>query len=90
MPEVDVKSAVHSAVEYLKSLQNFMGEYKLENLRLEEVELSDNEPVWLITLGFDVPDGTEGFLAAKKRREYKLFKVNSETGQVQAMKIREV
>jgi hypothetical protein len=88
MPKVDVKSAVQLAFEYLKSFQDFMGS-QLENLRLEEVELSDNEPFWLITLGFDVPTDGE-FFGPKQRREYKLLKVNSETGQVQAMKIREV
>lgn len=97
---IDVKTAVNAAYEYIKSIQDMMGS-SLGDLRLEEVELSDDKSFWLITLGFDIPKKApksqlENFIATSLttpvlyEREYKLFKVNSQTGKVEAMKIRQV
>jgi len=93
MPKVDVKTAVTAANRYLQDVKDLM-EIQLESLRLEEVELSEDQRDWLITLGFDVPirgnslanlmSGTNSVY----QREYKLFKVDSETGEVKSMKIR--
>lgn len=99
---IDVKTAVSAAYEYLKSLQGIMAT-SAENWKLEEVEISDDRKFWLITLGFERPlkvpqkplDAILGspLLSSpnvKYQLDYKLFKVNSETGEVEAMKIREV
>ncbi|MEH2417714.1 hypothetical protein [Nostoc sp.] len=98
---IDVKTAVNAAYEYIKSIQDMMGS-SLGDLRLEEVELSEDKSFWLITLGFDIPkkppksrleDLIPTSLASTPvlyEREYKLFKVNSLTGKVEAMKIRQV
>ncbi|MFN6569752.1 hypothetical protein [Dendronalium sp. ChiSLP03b] len=95
---IDVKTAVNAAYEYIKSIQDIMGS-SLPDLRLEEVELSEDKQFWLITLGFDVAkrnyknrmdDIIPSFTAINYQREYRLFKVNSQTGEVEAMKIREV
>ncbi|MFN6485118.1 MULTISPECIES: hypothetical protein [unclassified Nostoc] len=98
---IDVKTAVNAAYQYIKSIQDMMGS-SLEDLRLEEVELSEDKSFWLITLGFDIPknppksrldDLIPPSLTSTLvlyEREYKLFKVNSQTGEVEAMKIREV
>jgi hypothetical protein len=96
---IDVKSAVSAAHEYLQVVQEMIGG-GVEDLRLEEVELSDDKTSWLVTLGYDLPvknrSQLEELLASPVRpkqtfkREYKLFRVNSETGEVEAMKIREV
>lgn len=95
---IDVKTAVNAAYEYIKSIQDIMGS-SLPDLRLEEVELSEDKRFWLITLGFDVPKKNPKsrmdeiiptFATVNYQREYKLFKVNSQTGEVEAMKIREV
>lgn len=92
----DVKAAVKSAIEYLKSLEDEISN-DLQDLRLEETELSPDEKYWLITLGYDVPiknrSGIEKIMSPydkSYKREYKLFKVNSENHQVEAMKIRVV
>lgn len=98
---IDLKTAVSATHDYLLSIQDIMG--SLEDLRLEEVELSEDKKYWLITLGFDLPVRNQNPLGialditGSLRREgnllvrkYKLFKVNSETGEVEAMKIREV
>lgn len=50
---IDLKTAVHAIQEYVSSIQEMLG--GLENLRLEEVELSEDNKYWLITLGFDIP-----------------------------------
>jgi len=96
---IDVKTAVSFAYGYLRDVQDMVGG-NLEDLRLEEVELSDDKRSWLITLGYDLPvknrSQLEELLTApnlpKKtfKREYKLFRVNSETGEVESMKIRQV
>ncbi|MEH2023780.1 hypothetical protein [Nostoc sp.] len=98
---IDVKTAVNAAYEYIKSIQHMINS-SLRDLRLEEVELSEDKSFWLITLGFDIPKkppksrledlmGTS--LASTPvlyEREYKLFKVNSQSGEVEAMKIRQL
>ncbi|MBW4491830.1 MAG: hypothetical protein KME26_01705 [Oscillatoria princeps RMCB-10] len=92
---IDVRSAVIGAKQYLQSLQDQIG-MLIDDLRLEEVELSEDRKFWLITLGFSrSADKAKNPLAdlidsPKYEREYKIFKINSETGEVQSMKIREV
>jgi hypothetical protein len=53
---------------------------------VEEVELDDTDRYWLITLGYQAP-GAFPFAGSK---EYKVFKVDSYTGEVVSMKIREI
>jgi len=55
------------------------------DVRIEEVELSDDERFWLITLSFSPPDHPFSM-----QREYKLFKVDASSGEVKSMKIRQV
>ncbi len=93
MPKIDVKTAVIAANNYLQDMKDLM-DVKLENLRLEEVELSEDTHEWLITLGFDTPArmNTLGNLAlgtsSLYQREYKILRVDSETGEIKSMKIR--
>ena len=96
MQTVDVKAAVAVAIDYLNFLQDEISS-ELQDVRLEEVELSEDKKYWLITLGYDVPVKNQSPLAKLTiyytpiyKREYKLFKINSENSQVEAMKIREV
>lgn len=93
---VDVKSAVRAAHEYLQGMQELL-DNPLDNLRLEEVELSEDERYWLITLGYDLKGSNKlplpSLLPAQTQallREYKLFRINSDSGKVEAMKIRKV
>ncbi len=59
---------------------------------LEEVELSDDEKYWLITLGFDAPKKISASnvtdLLNPPKTKYKVFKVDVHSGKVLAMKIR--
>lgn len=101
MANIDVRTAVNNAIVYLKSIQDLIGNAatEIEDLRLEEIELSEDKKSWLITLGFDIPvknrSPIEAIMASpiaspKYQREYRLFQVNAETGEVESMKIRKV
>lgn len=59
MPSIDVRAAAETASTYLQDLIKF----QLENLRLEEVELSEDGRECLITLGFDIPTRLSNSLA---------------------------
>lgn len=91
---IDVKQAVTSATHYLRELYE---PSQLQDILLEEVALSDDEKHWYVTLGFSRPVPstdpmralTESILNQKRyQREYKVFQIESETGQVRSMKIR--
>lgn len=86
---LDVKEAVRVASEYIQTL---FTEKQIPELRLEEVEMSEDGKFWDVTMSFVVREPT-AYLSlgdSAKTREYKVFKVNAETGQVQSMKIRKV
>ncbi len=98
---VDVRGAVVAAKKYFQSLTDMISN-QVQDLRLEEVELSEDKRFWFITLGFERPvvqrkNSLANLLPApasppdyKYEREYKIFKIDSETGEVQSMKIREL
>lgn len=54
-------------------------------IEVEEVELSDDEEYWLITLSF-----VRAMVVYNDDRIYKILKINSETGNVKSMKIRQL
>lgn len=64
------------------------------DLMLEEVELSEDEKHWLITLSYAFqpppppPSGLDKLFSKQSSRKYKIFKIDAATGKVEAMKIR--
>ncbi|HLO84941.1 MAG TPA: hypothetical protein VK203_08000 [Nostocaceae cyanobacterium] len=95
---IDVRTAVYAVYQYITPVEDMMG-INLKEARLEEAELSEDKRYWLITLGFEVPKKVNKNIlgsiistdtTVEYRKEYKLFKVNSETSEVEAMKIREI
>ncbi len=95
--KIDVKQAVRAAYAFVNDIYAEQNQ-PLNNLRLEEVEQSDDSHYWLITLGFDRPvEGATGAYAGLSAsvgvpqvvRDYKILKVDAETGEVESMKIRE-
>lgn len=89
-----VKEAVQAAEKWVRDLYP---KSALQHLRLEEVELSDDERYWYITLGWVEPAIRENALTAALRQDirvlprvYKTLEVDTETGAVKSMKIREV
>ena len=99
MEMIDPRNAVKCATDYLDHMKDLIGE-NFNNLRLEELELSDSRLFWLVTLGYDItrtPSNIEKFMNPSNnpeeiysQREYKIFNVDSQTGQVQSMKIRSI
>ncbi len=84
---IDVKEAVKNAILYFEEL--YQGDYS--NLALEEVEFSDDEKHWFITLGFTPPTtGIAQMAGTVQKREYKSLTINSESGSIISMKIRTV
>jgi len=81
------KEAAQKAIEYLV---NFYRDTK--NLLLEEVDVSEDNKFWLITLSFDstIPQSALDIAIGKKSRDYKIFEIDKMTGEVKSMKIREL
>ncbi len=86
-----VKEAVRIAADYLASL--YEGK-DLRDVLLEEVRLSDDGQYWLVTMGFSRKVLKSMFLeelgSEDFKREYKVFEVSAETGEVRSMSIRQV
>ncbi|MCD4709913.1 MAG: hypothetical protein K8R52_03645 [Bacteroidales bacterium] len=83
---INVKEATDKAKEYLVS---FFPD--VEQVQLEEVELTGDKTHWLITLSYE---GVTGSVASSmlvgKSVLYKIFKLDAEHGEVISMKIRDI
>lgn len=90
---IDVKDAAKAAAEYFVELYP---DTQYSDLMLEEVELSEDEKHWLITLSYasqppaSHPSGLEKLFPKQDSRKYKIFKIDTATGKVEAMKIRKL
>jgi hypothetical protein len=90
---VDVKEAAQRAADYFAKIYS---DKPYSDVLLEEVELSEDEKYWLITLSYAYELPTVSLVSpmnpfAKLKdgpRRYKLFKIDAATGNVKAMKIR--
>jgi len=90
---IEVRQAIQAAREAAERYYN----EALQDLRLEEVELADEESHWLITLGFLVlaPRAVHPGLFPLRRelerfeRVYKVFEVDASSGKVRSMGMRE-
>jgi len=71
-PSVNVQLAVQTASNYLQSLEPFIGN-EITDVRLEEVELSEDEQFWLITLGFDRPIDSAFAVIQNQRQRVQTF-----------------
>ena len=88
MPTVDVKQAVSIALKYSQSLLQ-----DAANLALEEVELTEDQRYWLVTVGFTRPSERTNIKsilggAEPATRYYKIIKIDATTGDAVSMKIR--
>jgi len=84
---LDVKEAARRASEYFAGLYD---DTKIDDVQLEEVELSEDGKHWLITLSYPLLAAGMVPLNRISHRKYKLFTIDAETGEVKSMKIREV
>jgi len=85
---IDVKSAVKIAMQYVLDL---LSGDQVRDVRLEEVEFSDDGEYWLVTIGFSRPEAQRSafeVLHGRFEREYREVKVLAKDGQVRSMRIR--
>lgn len=84
---LDVKEAARRASEYFEGLYS---DEKIENVQLEEVEISDDGKNWLITLSYPIYPHNIAPISFIGKRKYKLFTIDAETGEVKSMKMRNI
>ena len=84
---IPVKEAVAKATDFATAI---LEPPRNSNLRLEEVEVGhqNGDEVWFITLS--MPSSDPLMATVIGRRDYKTFIVHGRTGEVLAMKIREL
>jgi hypothetical protein len=90
---MDIKDAVRNAIAFASES---LGPERTANIRLEEIESStvDDRPVWLITLSNASQEPLDSIIrrglmaGADPEREYKIFTVTKDNGEVLSMKIR--
>jgi hypothetical protein len=95
---IDVREAARIARDYI---QHAFADEGISAIQLEEVELSDDEKYWYVTIGFDtkrkvLEDYYEDLLnevrhkVPKYVRDYKAVIVRASDGKVESVKIREI
>ena len=90
---VDVKEAVGKAMEYLKDMYQID---QFKDVLLEEVDLSEDNKFWNVTIGFTRPqESTSGGPMAtligqssEFKREFKVFQIDAESAALRSMRSR--
>ncbi len=80
---IDIKTATKKASDYLISFYP-----NAKEAQIEEIEVESKKNEWLITLSFILYDDNP-FSVATPPRKYKIFVIDTSTGEIKAMKIRE-
>jgi hypothetical protein len=95
---IDSREAVTTAVTKFNELYRDSGYY---DIKLEELELTDNDMYWVVTISFmrpqsDAVAGTEGpasellkgiSLLTKHRRDFKTIQIDADTGAFRSMRV---
>ena len=83
---ISVKQATDNSVNFLKTIDS-----SVEDILVEEVEFDTINQEWLITLSFSHLISTRNLSSVfNEKTKYKIFKVDSTTGEVLSMKIRQL
>lgn len=91
---VGIKTAVKAAVDFLSGLYEGQG---IRDVRLEEIQLSEENDCWLVTLSFQqlVPSTNplagvlQNVMPPQYERVYKVVAVDARTGDPKSLKIRQ-
>jgi len=83
--KISPQEAANSAMKYLTELVQIRS-----SATVEEVEYVEDVNEWHITLGYVPVEGPNPFGYAMGQRDYKIFRINAETGAVLSMKIRKI
>jgi hypothetical protein len=92
---IPVKEAAQSALAFARDL---LGDNRVNSLLLEEIELSDDQTEWLVTVSVPtarLPATGLGMLATgsgaiTEPREYKVIRVDAGNGLPKSLKIRKL
>ena len=86
---IDVKDAVQKAIVFVGDV---MKDDRAKSVLLEEIELSEDGKMWMITISLPTPPGL--FAAMKSvqgdARDYKAIQLDSSTGAIKSFRIRKV
>ena len=85
---IEIKDAARAALENLPQL---IGESELQDLMLDEIELSEDGKAWLATCSFVMAgqgSPIEMMTGGKEHRVSKVVRIDAESGTVEAMKNR--
>jgi len=90
---VDVKEAVGKAMDYLKDMYQID---QFKDVLLEEVDLSEDNEFWNVTIGFtrrqeSTSGGPMATLIGQStefKREFKIFQIDAENGALRSMRSR--
>ena len=88
---IDIKQAVHAAEKFFKELYD---QETLKNFLVEEVELSEDEKDWVVTVGFDFGEVqvaepalfTSKSSTPRAGRVFKEVQIDKETGEPRSIK----
>jgi hypothetical protein len=88
---IDIKQAVHAAETFFKELYD---KETLKNFLVEEVELSEDEKDWVVTVGFDFGGAqasepaqfTSKSSTPRAGRVYKEVQIDKESGEPRSIK----
>lgn len=85
---LDVRQAVKMAHGYLIDLYP---DQEVRNATLEEVELSEDDAFWFVTLSFRLggADDLPFFPVQDKAKSYKIFKMQADDGRLVSMTMRD-
>lgn len=90
---ITIKQSVENSISFLKDM--YPESNSFQDILLEEAEFSDDKKFWFITIGFDRLKKNEKSALLRTieitpsfHREYKIFKVDANSGEVISMKIR--
>lgn len=90
---VDVKEAVGKAMDYLKDMYQID---QFKDVLLEEVDLSEDNKFWNVTIGFtrqqeSISGGPMATLIGQStefKREFKVFQIDAGSGALRSMRSR--
>lgn len=82
---MEIKEATEVAAKYLI---NFFP--RADAIKLEEVEITDDDKYWNITLSYVDLEDNFGYVLGSRKQAYKIFKIDTEKGNVRSMKIRDI
>jgi len=91
---IEVKEAVANAIRFLGEMyRSKLSNETITDIRLEEVELVEDGPCWMVTLSYLqrlTPKQLANAIEGSPVREYKVIALSAETGEIRSMKMKQL